>query len=94
MVTQHDGSMLRLRKLDADYDPPDRIAAMNYLQERAATGEIVTGLLYVDPQGEELHDYLNTVTRRSTSSAPPSSPRQRRARQAQREPALGFRFSI
>ena len=61
LVTQHDGSVLRLRKTAAHYDPSDRIAAMNYLQERSAAGEIVTGLLYVDPQGQDLHDYLNTV---------------------------------
>jgi 2-oxoglutarate ferredoxin oxidoreductase subunit beta len=61
LVTQHDGSVLRLRKIAAHYDPSDRIAAMNYLQERAAAGEIVTGLLYVDPQGQDMHDYLNTV---------------------------------
>ena len=42
-VTQHDGSVLRLRKLAEDYDPTDRIKAMNYLQERAAAGEVVTG---------------------------------------------------
>src|SRR6186997_2052383 len=30
-VAQHDGSMLRLRKLEADYDPTDRIKAMNFL---------------------------------------------------------------
>jgi 2-oxoglutarate ferredoxin oxidoreductase subunit beta len=61
MVTQHDGSVLRLRKTSPHYDPSDRIQAMNYLQERAAAGEIVTGLLYVDPEGTDLHDYLNTV---------------------------------
>ncbi len=60
-MTQHDGSVLRLRKLAPHYDPNDRIAAMTYLQERAAAGEIVTGLLYVDPQGQDLHDYLNTI---------------------------------
>src|SRR5258708_3091424 len=61
MVTQHDGSMLRLRKLAADYDPRNRISAMNYLQEQAAAGEIVTGLLFVDPEPEDLHAYLGTV---------------------------------
>jgi 2-oxoglutarate ferredoxin oxidoreductase subunit beta len=38
----------RLRKLHADYDPTDRIRAMSYVQEHAARGEVVTGLLYVD----------------------------------------------
>ena len=60
-VAQHDGSMLRLRKLAADYDPTDRIKAMNFLQERAAKGEVITGLLYVQPDSSDLHENLNTV---------------------------------
>ena len=60
-IVQHDGSILHLRKLETDYDPSDRIGAMNHLQERNALGEIVTGLLYVDSSAEEMHRYLNTV---------------------------------
>jgi len=60
-VAQHDGSVLRLRKLAADYDPTDRIKAMHYLQQRAAAGEVVTGLLYVDPTAIDLHEHLNTI---------------------------------
>jgi 2-oxoglutarate ferredoxin oxidoreductase subunit beta len=60
-VTQHDGSVLRLRKLHDDYDASDKIGAMNYLQQRKAVGEIVTGLLYLDPQADDLHRLLNTV---------------------------------
>jgi len=60
-VAQHDGSLLRLRKLAADYDPTDRIKAMNFLQERAAKGEVITGLLYVQPDSSDLHENLNTV---------------------------------
>jgi 2-oxoglutarate/2-oxoacid ferredoxin oxidoreductase subunit beta len=60
-VKQHDGSVLRLRKLANDYDVHDRIAAMTYLQERHAAGEIVTGLLYVDPEPDDLHHHMNTV---------------------------------
>jgi 2-oxoglutarate/2-oxoacid ferredoxin oxidoreductase subunit beta len=60
-VRQHDGSILRLRKLAADYDVHNRIAAMTYFQERQAVGEVVTGLLYVDPEPTDLHGYLNTV---------------------------------
>ena len=61
VVAQHDGSLLKLRKLAADYDPHDRVSALGYLQQRAALGEIVTGLLYVDPEAEDLHDHLDTV---------------------------------
>jgi 2-oxoglutarate ferredoxin oxidoreductase subunit beta len=60
-VAQHDGSILHLRKLAANYDPHDRIAAMTYLQQRQAAGEVVTGLLYVDPEPVDLHAGLNTV---------------------------------
>jgi 2-oxoglutarate ferredoxin oxidoreductase subunit beta len=60
-VVLHDGSTVRLRKLHTDYDPHDRIAAMNYLQQHAALGEVVTGLLYVDPEPDDLHAHLNTV---------------------------------
>jgi 2-oxoglutarate/2-oxoacid ferredoxin oxidoreductase subunit beta len=62
-VALHDGSRLRLRKLAADYDPHDRVAAMKYLQERHAAGEIVTGVLYLESEPTDLHDYLNTVDR-------------------------------
>jgi 2-oxoglutarate ferredoxin oxidoreductase subunit beta len=61
IVEQHDGSRLALRKLAADYNPHDRVGAMNYLAQRAALGEIVTGLLYVDSEPEDLHAHLNTV---------------------------------
>ena len=60
-VVQHDGSVIRLRKLAPDYDPQDRIAAMTFMQEREAAGEVVTGLLYVHPHPEDLHKNLNTV---------------------------------
>ncbi|HTR58617.1 MAG TPA: 2-oxoacid:ferredoxin oxidoreductase subunit beta [Casimicrobiaceae bacterium] len=60
-VTQHDGSVLRLCKLHDDYDASDKIGAMNYLQQRKVAGEIVTGLLYLDPQADDLHRLLNTV---------------------------------
>jgi 2-oxoglutarate ferredoxin oxidoreductase subunit beta len=61
LVVQHDGSVLRLRKLANDYDPTDRIAAMGHLQSHQARGEIVTGLIYVDPEAQEMHDYLGTI---------------------------------
>jgi 2-oxoglutarate ferredoxin oxidoreductase subunit beta len=61
VVEQHDGTRLALRKLDADYDPHDRLGAMTFLQKHAAKGQIVTGLLYVDPDSEDLHSHLNTV---------------------------------
>ena len=60
-VQQHDGSILRLRKLGEEYDPSDKVAAMKRVQESLASGEVVTGLLYVDPTPKDLHHHLNTV---------------------------------
>jgi len=60
-VALHDGSKLRLAKLHGDYDPHNRIAAMNYLQSRAAAGELVTGLIYLDDNPRDMHSMLNTV---------------------------------
>jgi len=60
-VDQHDGTTLRLHKIDPDYDPCDRIAASNYVQQHHAMGEVVTGLLYVDPEPSDLHQHLGTV---------------------------------
>jgi 2-oxoglutarate ferredoxin oxidoreductase subunit beta len=60
-VTQHDGSVLTLRKVAADYDVRDRIAAMTWLQQRQAMGEVVTGLLYLESESRDLHDALNTT---------------------------------
>ncbi|MBX3698835.1 MAG: 2-oxoacid:ferredoxin oxidoreductase subunit beta [Dokdonella sp.] len=60
-VAQHDGSTLRLHKLHAHYNPCDHIAATNYVQQHHAKGEVVTGLLYVDPEPSDLHEHLGTV---------------------------------
>lgn len=60
-VRQHDGSFLRLRKLEESYDPTDKVRAMNYLQERSAQGELVTGLLYINTESNDLHSMLDTV---------------------------------
>ena len=62
-VTQHDGSVLRLRKIDQDYDASNRVAAMNYIGGHQAKGEVVTGLLYVEADAEDMHQHLNTVSR-------------------------------
>jgi 2-oxoglutarate ferredoxin oxidoreductase subunit beta len=60
-VMLHDGGMIRLRKVHPEFDPTDKIAAMNYLQERHAVGEVVTGLLYAHPDSRDLHDAQETV---------------------------------
>jgi 2-oxoglutarate/2-oxoacid ferredoxin oxidoreductase subunit beta len=60
-ITQHDGSILKLSKIDPAYDPHDKAKAMAYLQDRHAKGEVVTGLLYLEDDAEDIHRHLNTV---------------------------------
>ena len=62
-VRQHDGSLLRLRSLHQGYDPTDRLQAMAWMQEHQARGEVLTGLLYVDPLATDLHTAMNTSER-------------------------------
>ena len=60
-VRMHDGSVVRFRRVGDDYDPTDRDAAYAYVRERQAEGEVVTGLLYLDPDGRDNHAVMNTV---------------------------------
>ena len=60
-VPQADGTMMRLRRIAEDFDPTDRVGAMNFIAQHQALGEVVTGLLFVDPDPEDLHAHLHTV---------------------------------
>jgi 2-oxoglutarate ferredoxin oxidoreductase subunit beta len=60
-VRMHDGSVVRFRKVAKDYDPLDRDAAYAYVRDRQQAGEVVTGLLYLDPATRDHHDVMNTV---------------------------------
>ncbi|MEX1034216.1 MAG: 2-oxoacid:ferredoxin oxidoreductase subunit beta [Cellvibrionaceae bacterium] len=61
-VTLHDGSVVRLQKPIAGYRPDDRRAALNALRDAEENGEILTGLLYIDEDPNDLHDTLNTLS--------------------------------
>ena len=60
-VRMPDGSTLRLHKLDEDYDVHDRVGALEVVQRYQERGEVVTGLLYVDPDAADCHEILRTV---------------------------------
>jgi len=57
-VTMHDGSRLRLRKLEEGYDPRDRVQAMTRLMESSRSDEVLTGLLFVDVKAPSFLDVL------------------------------------
>ena len=50
----HDGSVIGLHKLEKDWEPTDRISAINAVQHAKQSGEILTGLLYMDPDASDL----------------------------------------
>jgi 2-oxoglutarate ferredoxin oxidoreductase subunit beta len=53
-VELHDGSHLRLRKLGREHNPHDRLEALRVIDEGRQSGEVVTGLLYVNPDALDL----------------------------------------
>jgi 2-oxoglutarate ferredoxin oxidoreductase subunit beta len=58
-VRMHDGSLLRIRKLDRDYDPTNRRAALEALEEAESKHEVLTGVLYVNTGKPTFVDQLN-----------------------------------
>jgi 2-oxoglutarate ferredoxin oxidoreductase subunit beta len=60
-VPMHDGSHLRIRKLDRDFDPTDRMAALAALEESEKKGEVLTGVLYVNTAKPTFMDLLNVA---------------------------------
>lgn len=58
-VTMHDGSMVVLKKLERDYDPTDRAAAIRVLEEANACNCLITGLIYIDTDQQSLDEIYN-----------------------------------
>jgi 2-oxoglutarate ferredoxin oxidoreductase subunit beta len=69
-VTMHDGSRLRLRKLEEDYDPTDKANALRRMAEAHDNNEILTGVFYINPQTPNFMDLLN-MTARPLATLPP-----------------------
>jgi 2-oxoglutarate ferredoxin oxidoreductase subunit beta len=53
-VQLHDGSHVVLRKLEANYDPTNRVGALARLEEALEQREFITGLIYFDDSRENL----------------------------------------
>jgi 2-oxoglutarate ferredoxin oxidoreductase subunit beta len=70
-VKMHDGSHLRLRKLEEDYDPTDKIRAMTRLMKAHQDDEVLTGVFYINPDATNFLDMLN-LTDQPLASLPES----------------------
>jgi 2-oxoglutarate ferredoxin oxidoreductase subunit beta len=60
-IPMHDGATLRFRNVPEGYDPTDRAGVLEHLMAARGRKEIVTGLLYIDEQGSDLHELGNTT---------------------------------
>jgi 2-oxoglutarate ferredoxin oxidoreductase subunit beta len=58
-VTMHDGSSLRMHKLEEDYDPTDKIQALTRLARSQEVDEVLTGVLYLNTQAPNFIEMLN-----------------------------------
>jgi 2-oxoglutarate ferredoxin oxidoreductase subunit beta len=77
-VELHDGSKLRIRKLERDYDPTDRPRALGLLHQSATSSEVLTGILYVDNRKETFTELLG-LGEEPLVSLPPRKTRPSRA---------------
>ena len=62
-LEMHDGSVIQLHKLAKDWNPLDRFSAINAVQTAKAKNEILTGLLYLNNDSQDLHELLQTSDR-------------------------------
>ncbi len=60
-VKLHDGSHIRLRKIDRDYDPTNKADAFNMLRKAHEANEFLTGLIYINEDKSDFITQLNTV---------------------------------
>jgi 2-oxoglutarate ferredoxin oxidoreductase subunit beta len=70
-VELHDGSHLRIRKLGRDFDPTNRLASLQLLEEAEGKGEVLTGVLYLNTSKPTFLEHLN-LTDESVATLPES----------------------
>src|SRR3954449_7150112 len=58
-VRMHDGSLLRIRKTDRNYDPTNKRGALEALEQAETMHEVLTGVLYVNTAKPTFVDLLN-----------------------------------
>ena len=59
-VTLHDGSVIQLKKADQNLDIHSRRSALKLIKDYKADDKILTGLLYMDKDSQELHEVLGS----------------------------------
>ncbi len=62
-VTLHDGSVLHLHKDDEKLDIHSRRSALALIKDYKANDKILTGLLYMDRDSQDLHETIQTANK-------------------------------
>lgn len=60
-VTLHDGSVVHLHKTDDKLDIHSRRSALALMKDYKEKDQILTGLLYMDPDSQELHESIGSA---------------------------------
>lgn len=60
-IELHDGSHLRLKKTERNYDATNRALAVETIAQSAADKQFLTGLLYIDEKKENFTDLMHVV---------------------------------
>ncbi|MBX3002778.1 MAG: 2-oxoacid:ferredoxin oxidoreductase subunit beta [Anaerolineales bacterium] len=64
-VTMHDGATIVLKKIDRDYDPTNRSAAIRLMEDARNEAVLLTGLVYVEPNQPSLTDVADLPSDRA-----------------------------
>jgi len=59
-VCLHDGSIMRIKKLNEDYNSHNASKAIMAIEQHKSQGEILTGLFYLEPTASDFHDINDT----------------------------------
>lgn len=60
-VTLHDGSVVHLHKADERLDIHNRRSALKLIKDYKSQDQILTGLLYMDPDSQDLHKTIQSA---------------------------------
>ena len=60
-VTMHDGSMIRLHKIDPKLDIHSRRSALTRMKDYIAEDKVLTGVLFIDSESKEIHETMGTT---------------------------------
>lgn len=60
-IELHDGSHIELNTISSKWNPTNRKAAAEKILSSREKGEILMGLIYVNPQSKDMHDIYDTV---------------------------------